>query len=156
MNSYISLPASFRNNAHDSSLIEYDEASRIVERLGRLPLATDLAGAYLHTTRTPLASYLPLLHHNSIKGTLSQMPPSSVWQYEESVFTTWELSFQDIQKKHPKATELLTLYSFLSNVEIQLEMLERGLGVVDPQGKRLKRRAELGTKMLMLQFSSSA
>jgi hypothetical protein len=116
-------------------LAEHEEATRIVARLGRLPLAIDQAGAYLYTTQMPLANYSQLLHHTRIKSTLSQKPPSSVWQYEESVFTTWNLSYEEIKKRKPKAAELLTLCSFLSNVEIQPEMLERGLSTVDPKGK---------------------
>lgn len=125
-----------------------------MERLGRLPLAIDMAGAYLHTMRKPLASYLPLLHHTSIKGTLSKKPPASVWQYGKSVFSTWEMSIEEIQTKHPKAAELLTLCSFLSNGEIQTELLERGLSIVDPQGKYC--RCGPGPKRIMYLRCNSA
>jgi hypothetical protein len=84
--------------------------------------------------RKPLASYLPLLHHTKIKATLSRKPPAAVWGYEESVFSTWEMSFSEIQKRNPMAAEILTLCSFFSHVEIQPEMLERGLKVIDPEG----------------------
>lgn len=40
----------------------------------------------------------------------------------------------EIQGRNPMAAELLTLCSFFSNVEIQPEMLERGLKIVDPEG----------------------
>lgn len=82
----------------------------------------------------PLATYLPSLDL-SIKETLSQRPgPRSVWQYEETVFSAWELTFREIQSRDLKAAEVMTLCSFLSNVEIQPELLERGLGIVDPKG----------------------
>lgn len=115
-----------------------------------MPLAIDQAGAYLHTMQKQLASYLPLLHHTHIKETLSRKPPSSVWHYEESVFSTWELSFQEIQGKHPKAAELLTLCSFLSNGEIQPDMLERGLSIMDPQGKDCSWKADTGKEKAYL------
>lgn len=82
----------------------------------------------------PLATYLPLLA-SRIKETLSQRPgPRSVWQYEETVFSTWELSFREIQSRDSNAAEIMTLCSFLSSVEIQPELLERGLANVDPKG----------------------
>lgn len=82
----------------------------------------------------PLTNYLPLLHHTKIRQTLGRKPPAAVWAYEESVFSTWEVYFLEIQENNPMAAELLTLCSFLSNAEIQTEMFERGLKIVDPEG----------------------
>lgn len=113
---------------------ELDDARALVRKLGHLPLAIDQAGAYLHTMRKPLVSYLPLLQPNKIKATLSRKPPSAVWSYEESVFTTWEVSFLEIQKRNPASAEILTICSFFSNVELQQEMLERGFKVAGPEG----------------------
>jgi hypothetical protein len=121
----------------DQLNVEHRDARAIVRRLGYLPLAIDQAGSYVHALSKPLASYLELLHRSCIKDTLSRKPGPAVWQYEDSVFTTWEVSFDEIQKRDPKAAEILTLCAFISNDEIQPEMLERGLGVVDPNGKGL-------------------
>lgn len=107
--------------------IDYDEAGRIVEKLGYLPLAIDQAGAYLRTLSKPLHAFLPLFHAN-FKTALNKKPPSSVWQYgERTVVTTWEISFEAVEKKDPKAAKLLLLCSFLFNKDINTEFLFHGL-----------------------------
>lgn len=107
--------------------LDYDEARRIVEKLGYLPLAIDQAGAYLSKLAKPLHAFLPLFEEN-FNSTLNKKPPSSVWQYgERTVVTTWEISFQAIQKEDPQAAELLLLCSFLSYKDINTEFLFWGL-----------------------------
>lgn len=111
-----------------------------MRRLGCLPLAIDQAGAYLHTTRVRLSNYLPLLQPERIRDTLSYRPPAAVWEYSESVFSTWELSFSEIRSSREESAELLSLCSFYSNVDIDPDMLERGwpsLGHEEGKGSRL-------------------
>ncbi|MCJ1342920.1 hypothetical protein MMC31_001109 [Peltigera leucophlebia] len=106
---------------------DYDEARRIVERLGYLPLAIDHAGAYLSILAKPLYAFLPLFEAN-FKTTLNKKPPLGVWQYgQKTVITTWEISFEAIQKEDPQAAELLLLCSFLSNKDINTDFLFLGL-----------------------------
>lgn len=107
--------------------LDYDEARRIVEKLGYLPLAIDQAGAYLNKLSKPLSTFLPLFEAN-FKTTLSKKPPSTLWQYgEKTVVTTWEISFEAIQNEDPQAAQLLLLCSFLSNEYIDANFLSRGL-----------------------------
>ena len=96
-------------------------------RLGCLPLAIDQAGSYLYRLSKPLHAFLPLFETN-FKKTLSQKPPSALWQYgEETVVTTWEISFKAIQAENPEAARLLLLCSFLANDDINSDFLYRGL-----------------------------
>lgn len=91
-----------------------------MEKLGCLPLAIDQAGSYLFMLQKPLHTFLQLFEENFNK-TLSKKPPSAVWQYgEETAVTTWEISFEAIQKKDPQAAELLLLCSFLFNDDISV------------------------------------
>jgi len=107
--------------------IDYQEARRIVEKLGCLPLAIDQAGSYLSMLQKPIQAFLPLFEENFNK-TLSKKPPSAVWQYgEETVVTTWEISFKAIQEMDPQAAILLLLCSFLANDDIGVDFLCRGL-----------------------------
>jgi hypothetical protein len=47
----------------------------------------------------PPHAFLPLFKENFNK-TPSKKPPSAVWQYgEETVVTTWEISFKAIQER---------------------------------------------------------
>jgi len=49
----------------------------------------------------PLQAFLPLFEDNFNK-TLSKKPPLAVWQYsEETVVTTWEISFKAIKESDP-------------------------------------------------------
>lgn len=106
-----------------------------MERLGYLPLAIDQAGAYLSKLSKPLHSFLPLFDAN-FKSTLSKKPPSSVWQYgERTVVTTWEISFEAIQKEDHQAAELLLMCSFLFNKDINTEFLFCGLPEIFKEGE---------------------
>jgi tetratricopeptide (TPR) repeat protein len=89
-----------------------------------------LAGAYLHTTRIRLSKYSTLLQPDRIRDTLSYRPPAAVWEYSKNVFSTWELSFQEISKASPEAAELLSICAFYSNTDINPDMLERGISAL--------------------------
>lgn len=119
--------------------LDYEEAKRIVEKLGCLPLAIDQAGSYLSMLQKPLHAFLPLFEENFNK-TLSKKPPSAVWQYgEETVVTTWEISFKAIQERDPQAANLLLLCSFLANDNIGVDFLWRGLPMLFSGGECSKR-----------------
>jgi hypothetical protein len=106
---------------------DYEEARRIVEKLGCLPLAIDQAGSYLSKLQKPLHTFLPLFEENFNK-TLSKKPSQAVWQYgEETVVTTWEISFKAIQDSDPKAADLLLRCSFLASNDISVDFICRGL-----------------------------
>lgn len=108
-------------------LLDYDEARRIVQKLGYLPLAIDQAGAYLSRLSKPLYTFLPLFESN-FKTVLGKKPPEAVWQYgEKTVVTTWEISFQAIQDQDPQAAKLLLLCSFISHEDIDAGFLSLGL-----------------------------
>jgi hypothetical protein len=123
---------------HSQRLIkyaDYEEARLIVERLGCLPLAIDQAGSYLSMLQKPLRTFLPLFEE-SFNTTLSKKPPSAVWQYgEETVVTTWEISFKAIQDRDPQAANLLLLCSFLANDDISIDFLYRGLPTLFSRGE---------------------
>lgn len=106
-----------------------------MERLGYLPLAIDQAGAYLSKLSKPLGTFLPLFEAN-FKTTLNRKPPSTLWQYgEKTVVTTWEISFEAIQREDPQAAELLLLCSFLFNEDINSDFLFRGLPEIFRDGE---------------------
>lgn len=84
-----------------------------------------------------------MLHESHIKNTLTQRPSESVWDYNESVFSTWELSYGQIEKKQPHSARLLTLCSFLSSTEIYPDMLEKGIQIVEPKSLSCKYKRSL-------------
>jgi hypothetical protein len=57
-----------------------------------------------------------------------------VWQYgKQTVFTTWEISFDAIKAENQAAAEVLLLWGFLSSEKIQTELLCRGLQTATPE-----------------------
>ena len=47
--------------------------------------------------------------------------------HDRSVFATWEVSLDAIEKENPKAVELLLVCGFLDNEDICQEFLHRGM-----------------------------
>ncbi|KIM96224.1 hypothetical protein OIDMADRAFT_33599 [Oidiodendron maius Zn] len=88
-----------------------DDCGTIAKLLGNLPLALSQAASYIATTQTLPSDYIRLYHEQK-KEVLRQKPVKSLWQYEETVFTTWEMSFAAISRDFPAAASLLVMSSF--------------------------------------------
>jgi tetratricopeptide (TPR) repeat protein/adenylate kinase family enzyme len=97
----------------------------IITRLGNLALAIDQAGAYISVRNLPLNLFLD--HYNNRRQKVLQETPSSLWEYRRrlspseaetslSVFTTWEMSFEQINDKTEE--HLLILSAFFDNADI--------------------------------------
>lgn len=91
-----------------------ESALTIVKKLGSLPLALDQAGAYICAIRISFSQYLPRFEAR-FKEIAAKRPPKGVWSYEETVFTTWEVSFRALRSP---AQELLLLCAFFDNEDI--------------------------------------
>jgi hypothetical protein len=110
---------------------DFNEAQRIVQKLGQLPLAIHQAGAYLRKLGKSLKDYLPLFEQN-MKYMLSKKPLGATWAYrDDTVFTTWEISFKAIRDVNPLSAELLLICSFLSNEDIWEDLLQCGSKCLD-------------------------
>jgi tetratricopeptide (TPR) repeat protein len=99
-------------------------AAKIVELLGRLPLALEQAGAYLRETRLPLTGYLDrLLRFPALtvtKGRPRDRDPA------DTVATTWQVSLE-LVRPTPGAVELLEVCAFLGPEEIPRELFSQRL-----------------------------
>jgi hypothetical protein len=95
---------------------------RLAEELGRLPLALDQAGAYIAEQGIDLETYLRLFGVNRAH-VLAHKPPKAVWSYEETVYTTWELSCAKIKLSSPLAARVLDITAFFQSDDIPLEMV---------------------------------
>ncbi|KAJ7448180.1 hypothetical protein FB451DRAFT_1375448 [Mycena latifolia] len=97
-----------------------DLAEQIVQKLHCFPLAVAQAGAYISSSRS-LQKYLDLYKSTrSRRQLLDQQPPQS--EYEWSVYTTWQISFQKISRQ---ARELLELCSFIHHDGITEELFRQ-------------------------------
>ncbi|KAL7272771.1 hypothetical protein RUND412_004405 [Rhizina undulata] len=115
----------YRQNLDDSQLCE---ARKIVKALGELPLALDQAGAHISSIQMSFSDYRKIIEKSIRAGLNKQVPQYGLPSYKASVFTTWKLSFQELDDN---ARRLLHLCAFLSNEDIPDELFRRGRSGVD-------------------------
>ncbi len=94
----------------------------LVEELGRLPLALDQAGAYIAEQGIDVETYLRLFNVNR-NHVLGHKPPKAVWLYEETVYTTWELSYAKVKLLCPLAAKVLDISAYFQSDDIPLELV---------------------------------
>jgi tetratricopeptide (TPR) repeat protein len=101
-------------------------AGGIAEMLGRLPLALVQAAAYLVASGRDLAGYAALLGTRPLE-LLAEGEPEA---YPRTVATTWQVSFERLERDHPPAVGLLRLCAFLAPDDIPLSVLQAGAPVL--------------------------
>ena len=109
---------------------DWQEARKIVEELGGLPLALDQAGAYIEETRCGFAQYLR--HYLSHQHELLQRRGTLPIHHPDPVATTWQLSFKQIEDKWPPSKDLLHLCAFLDSDSIPEELIVLGAPNLGP------------------------
>ena len=99
---------------------EKSDAVALARRVGSLPLALDQAGSYVSTMQISFNQYLLRLE-SAFPQVTAKRPLAAVWQYRnDTVFSTWEVSFNALG---PGAQELLLLLGFFDNESIPEELL---------------------------------
>ena len=78
-----------------------------------LPLAIDLAGAYIYSCNLTLVEFLPKYEEN-VQEVMGRLPLGAC-RYDWTIFTMWEMSFQAIIKQNKVAADLLLLFGPFSN-----------------------------------------
>jgi len=100
-------------------------AERIAREMDGLPLALVQAAAFIDETGCSLAHYLSL-YATRRKELLARLG-NLMLDYDETVATTWSLSFQQIERQSPAAIVVLRVCAFLAADAIPEELLTRGL-----------------------------
>jgi len=98
-----------------------ETAAGIAESLGDLPLALDVAGAFLGRTGLPPEDYLKTLRE-SAEAPLSR---GRVAGHQHTVATVLAISSTTIADEHPAAAALLRLCAFLGPEPIPLDLFTR-------------------------------
>ncbi|WP_316770108.1 FxSxx-COOH system tetratricopeptide repeat protein [Streptomyces sasae] len=98
------------------------EADRVAEAVGDLPLALDQAGAWLAETGTRVDTYLAELEEQT-ERVLSLSRPTD---YPEPVGAIWNVSIQRLKERSPAAVRLLQLCAFFAAEPISLDNLVYG------------------------------
>ncbi|KAI1126623.1 hypothetical protein F5Y10DRAFT_209678 [Nemania abortiva] len=113
---------------------ELQLALRLLELLEYFPLAIEQAGAYIsQRTSDDLGSYRRALddyldsYKRNAKMLLEYKRSSVLWgNRNDTVLTTWEVSFNAITKESPEASDLLLRCGFLANNDIFEGMFSLG------------------------------
>jgi len=100
-------------------------AERIAREMDGLPLALVQAAAFIDETGCSLAHYLNL--YATHRKELLARRGNLMLDYDETVATTWSLSFQQIEQQSPAAIVVLRVCAFLAADTIPEELLARGI-----------------------------
>lgn len=96
----------------------------VVQQLDGLPLALATAGAYLSQVAMSPKDYLA--HYRKSWLRLQQTTPELLSYEDRALYTTWDLSFQHIQKQNKSAGKLLQLWAYFDNQDVWFELLDAG------------------------------
>ncbi|MBB5871969.1 tetratricopeptide (TPR) repeat protein [Allocatelliglobosispora scoriae] len=99
--------------------ISAEDADRVAELLGDLPLALEQAAAYMDVTSMPAPVYIGLLESSSLGEMLRR---GVVVGHEHTVATVWRLSWQVLAVENPAAVELLRVCAYLAPEAIPLDL----------------------------------
>ena len=102
---------------------------KLVEKLGRIPLAITQAAAYMNRNRISVPKYLAalekdeqnLIDYLSVELQDHRRPRG----YPNSIFRTWRLSFEQIRLHDVRAAELLSLMAMLDGQQIPQDLAQR-------------------------------
>lgn len=122
-----SLELLLRRSSHQRTEANEKLGKSIVRRLGYLPLAIDQAGSYMRRRKLRLGDFLD--HYGQRRESVLRHTPH-LWDYRKqltdgdgeavlSVFTTWELSFEQLSSsKRPELMQLVSLFGFFYHESI--------------------------------------
>ena len=97
-------------------------AQQIVHQFGCLPLAIDQAGAYIKARHKSLPAFKELCTQR--RSDILKFKPRLAG-YDQTVFTTWELNFEQVEESSNDARKLLLLFCYLDAANIQEATLDR-------------------------------
>ncbi|WP_377270711.1 FxSxx-COOH system tetratricopeptide repeat protein [Peterkaempfera sp. SMS 1(5)a] len=96
-----------------------DEADQVAAAVGDLPLAVEVAAAWLAETGTPVQSYVAQLR----KEPGEALGVATSAHYPEPVAATWNVSIARLQEENPAAVRLLQLCAFFAPEPIALNLV---------------------------------
>jgi tetratricopeptide (TPR) repeat protein len=99
-----------------------EDANKLAERLGDLPLALDTAGAWQAATAMPVGEYLRLFEDQFTR--LTEFPPPG--DYPTPVGATYALTLDRLREQSEGAAQLLDVCAFFGPEPISIELLWDG------------------------------
>ncbi|KAJ5161709.1 hypothetical protein N7492_007101 [Penicillium capsulatum] len=106
-------------------------AKRLAKRLAGLPLALATAGTYLLRSALTFECYL---QEYEKRWNIDPSYPAKLEEYREcTLYTTWDLSYADLQINNPDAACLLKLMAYFGNQNLWWELFRAGLSDESPE-----------------------
>ncbi|WP_443035282.1 FxSxx-COOH system tetratricopeptide repeat protein [Streptomyces sp. BE20] len=94
------------------------DADRVAEAVGDLPLAVEVAAAWLDTTGTPVDTYVAQLQAEAARALAGTRPAD----YPTPVGATWNVSIARLREQSPAAVRLLQLCAFFAPEPISMNL----------------------------------
>ncbi|MEV5609484.1 FxSxx-COOH system tetratricopeptide repeat protein [Streptomyces sp. NPDC052225] len=105
--------------------LSYDDADRLAEALGDLPLAVEQAGAWRAVTGMLVEDYLDLLEARSPE--VLELDPAP--DYPVSVAAAWDISLERIAENNPGARQLLDICACMAPEPVPLSLFRGSRGI---------------------------
>ena len=96
----------------------------LIRKLDGLPLALATAGGYLGLTGIPVSAYLD--HYEASWLELQRTSPSLPSYEDQTIYSTWNLSYIYIRKENKSAAKLLELWAYFDNRDLWYDLLKAG------------------------------
>ncbi|KIM94424.1 hypothetical protein OIDMADRAFT_60751 [Oidiodendron maius Zn] len=97
------------------------DAIRLAEELDGLPLALATAGAYLYQVAISLPDYLRL--YKVSWAELQKSSPRLTSYEDRTLYSTWQLSFDNVRQQNSLSAKLLRLWAYFDNQDLWFELL---------------------------------
>ena len=105
-------------------------AMELARRLDGLPLALATAGTYLRQVPDSFSDYLQLYDNNW--DDLGRYSDGLLDYDGRTLYSTWNVSYQQLQRRDPSAAELLRLMAYLGNQDLWYELFQAGADAEPP------------------------
>ncbi|KAH8598606.1 hypothetical protein B0O99DRAFT_567078 [Bisporella sp. PMI_857] len=128
------------NASRRQGLIMDPDAMKLAQELDGFPLALATAGAYLDQTARSFSDYLRLYKESWVR--LKEISPELSSYEDRTLYSTWQISFDNIKQRNPLSANLLRLWAYFDNQDLWFELL-RHSGSEDPEWLRELTKDEL-------------
>ena len=99
------------------------DAVELAKELDGLPLALSTAGAYLNNVAASFIEYLRMYRESWAR--LQKTTPTLL-SYDRALYSTWAISYTQVQRQSPTSAILLRLWAYFDNDDLWFELLREG------------------------------
>ena len=96
----------------------------LLRKLDGLPLALATAGGFLRETGIPVSDYLD--HYNRSWLELQRKSPHILSYEDQTIHSTWNLSYMHIRNENESAAKLLELWAYFDNRDLWYDLMKAG------------------------------